>query len=67
MHIINLNLFFQGTYFDRDDVALHGFAKRFFDNSVEERQHAEKLIKYQNMRGGRVVFHNIEKPMTNEW
>ena len=26
-----------------------------------------KLIKYQNMRGGRVVFQNISKPLEQEW
>merc|ERR1712209_17122 len=41
------------AYFDRDDVALHGFAMRF--------------IKYQNMRGGRVVFQDIAKAKTDEW
>ena len=43
----------------RDDIALHGFAKRFLDASNEEREHAVKLIQYQNMRGGRVVFRYI--------
>ena len=38
---------FQAAYFDRDDVALQGFAKRFRDNSEEEREHAQKLINYQ--------------------
>ena len=46
----------QAAYFDRDDVALPGFAKRFRENSDEERGHAMKLIEYQNMRGGKVVF-----------
>merc|ERR1711994_580595 len=55
------------TYFDRYDVALHGFAKRFRDNSEEEHQHAKKLIEYQNKRGGRVVFQNIDKPRTDNW
>merc|ERR1712088_905205 len=55
------------TYFERDDVALKGFAKRFADNSVEEREHAQKLISYQNMRGGRVVFQDICKPIAQEW
>merc|ERR1712226_1298347 len=55
------------AYFDRDDVALHGFAKRFRENSDEEREHAEKFIKYQNMRGGRVVFQDIAKARTDEW
>ena len=26
-----------------------------------------KLIKYQNMRGGRVVFQEIAKPVAQEW
>merc|ERR1712126_538474 len=55
------------AYFDRDDIALHGFAKRFLEASHEEREHAEKLIKYQNMRGGRVVFREIAKPTVDEW
>merc|ERR1719334_1969144 len=55
------------AYFDRDDVALQGFAKRFRDNSEEEREHAQKLINYQNMRGGRVVFQNVTKPNTDDW
>ena len=55
------------TYFARDDVALHGFAKRFRENSDEERGHAMKLISYQNMRGGRVVFQDVCKPSTQEW
>merc|ERR1719244_1929630 len=55
------------TYFDRDDVALHGFAKRFRENSEEEREHAMKFIKYQNMRGGRVVFQGVSKAKTDEW
>merc|ERR1712080_319458 len=55
------------AYFQRDDVALHGFAKRFRENSDEEREHAQKFIDYQNMRGGRVVFQNIQKPNTDDW
>jgi len=55
------------AYFDRDDVALPGFAKRFRANCDEEREHAQKFIDYQNMRGGRVVFQNIQKPNTDDW
>ena len=55
------------NYFDRDDVALHGFSKFFKHNSDEEREHAEKLMKYQNKRGGRVVLADIPKPEKNEW
>merc|ERR1719397_2487109 len=55
------------AYFARDDVALHGFAKRFRAASQEEREHADLLIDYQNMRGGRVVFREIAKPGHDEW
>lgn len=47
-------------YFERDDVALPGFRKYFQKASDEERSHAKKFIQYQNMRGGRVVFSNIQ-------
>jgi ferritin heavy chain len=70
---INLELyasytyFSMSAYFDRDDVALKGFAKFFKKQSDEEREHAEKLIKYQNMRGGRVVLADVKKPDRDEW
>lgn len=54
-------------YFDRDDVALKGFHKFFKDSSDEEREHAEKLMKLQNTRGGRVVLQDIKKPERDEW
>ncbi|KAL3883537.1 hypothetical protein ACJMK2_029793 [Sinanodonta woodiana] len=54
-------------YFDRDDVALKGFAKFFKKSSEEEREHAEKLMKYQNKRGGRIVLQDIKKPDRDEW
>jgi len=54
-------------YFDRDDVALKGFSNFFKKSSEEEREHAEKLMKYQNKRGGRVVLQNIQKPDRDEW
>jgi ferritin len=47
-------------YFDRDDVALPGFHKFFAKMSAEERDHAEKFMKYQNQRGGRIVLQNIQ-------
>eukprot|EP00178_Gracilaria_changii_P021775 TRINITY_DN64564_c0_g1_i1.p1 TRINITY_DN64564_c0_g1~~TRINITY_DN64564_c0_g1_i1.p1 ORF type:complete len:172 (+),score=31.54 TRINITY_DN64564_c0_g1_i1:154-669(+) len=54
-------------YFDRDDVALPGFHKYFKKASDEEREHAEKLMKFQNKRGGRIVLQNIQKPEKDEW
>merc|ERR1711909_214256 len=55
------------AYFARDDIALHGFAKRFREASSEEREHADKLMDYQNKRGGRVVFREIAKPTSDDW
>ncbi|RLN30280.1 hypothetical protein C2845_PM05G32750 [Panicum miliaceum] len=52
------------AYFDRDNVALKGFAKFFKESSDEEREHAEKLMKYQNARGGRVRLQSIVTPLT---
>ncbi|KAM7262938.1 hypothetical protein ACFE04_000621 [Oxalis oulophora] len=50
------------AYFDRDNVALKGLAKFFKESSEEEREHAEKLMEYQNVRGGRVKLHSILNP-----
>ncbi|KAL6133017.1 hypothetical protein ACLB2K_065254 [Fragaria x ananassa] len=50
------------AYFDRDNVALKGLAKFFKESSEEEREHAEKLMEYQNVRGGRVKLHSIINP-----
>merc|ERR1712117_463372 len=44
------------SFFNREDQALPGFSKFFRKASDEERDHAMKLIEYQNMRGGKVVF-----------
>ncbi|GAB6031323.1 fts3-like protein [Chamberlinius hualienensis] len=54
-------------HFDRDDVALPGLHKYFKEQSCEERDHAEKLMKYQNERGGRIVLHTVQKPADDEW
>ncbi|CAE1174580.1 FTH1 [Acanthosepion pharaonis] len=56
-----------GFYFDRDDVALPGFSKFFRERSGEEREHAEKFMKYQNKRGGRIILKQIEKPERDDW
>lgn len=44
-----------------------GFYKFFKKNSDEEREHAEKFMKYQNQRGGRIVLQQIAKPTHDEW
>lgn len=50
------------AYFDRDNVALKGLAKFCKESSIEEREHAEKLMEYQNKRGGRVKLQSILMP-----
>nr|6LBC_A Chain A, Ferritin [Penaeus japonicus]6LBC_B Chain B, Ferritin [Penaeus japonicus]6LBC_C Chain C, Ferritin [Penaeus japonicus]6LBC_D Chain D, Ferritin [Penaeus japonicus]6LBC_E Chain E, Ferritin [Penaeus japonicus]6LBC_F Chain F, Ferritin [Penaeus japonicus] len=54
-------------YFERDDVALPGFAKFFKESSDEEREHAQTFMKYQNKRGGRIVLQQIAAPSMQEW
>uniref|UniRef100_UPI00398F7753 ferritin, heavy subunit-like n=1 Tax=Pristiophorus japonicus TaxID=55135 RepID=UPI00398F7753 len=59
-------------YFDWDD-ALHHFAEFFKDQSQEEHEHAEKLMKFQNRCGGRIILVDIKfgfnkgKPEQDEW
>lgn len=71
--MINMELFASYTYtsmafyFSRDDVALKGFAKFFKENSHEEREHAEKLMEFQNNRGGRIFLQDVKKPEKDEW
>lgn len=50
------------AYFDRDNVALMGLAKFFKESSKEERGHAEKLMEFQNKRGGKVKLLSIVMP-----
>ena len=60
-------LIVQAFYFERDDVDLKGFAKFFRDSAKEEFEHAEKFMKYQTERGGRIVLQDIKRPDKNEW
>merc|ERR1712130_111908 len=67
---INMELYASYVYqaaarhFQRDDVALFGFAKFFQESSDEEREHAEKFQKYQLLRGGRLQLTDIKAPPT---
>ncbi|XP_010904173.2 ferritin, middle subunit isoform X2 [Esox lucius] len=71
--MINMEMFASYTYksmafyFSRDDVALPGFAHFFKENSDEEREHADKLLSFQNKRGGRIFLQDIKKPDRDEW
>jgi ferritin heavy chain len=70
---INMELYASYVYmsmayfFDRDDLAFPGMFKFFKKSSDEEREHAEKLMKYQNSRGGRIVLQPVAKPTNDEW
>ena len=48
------------TYFNRDDIGLHKLVDYFNKASLEEREHADKLMNYQNMRGGVVRIESIK-------
>ena len=50
------------AYFDRDNVSLPGLGRFFARQSAEERGHAQKLIDFQNTRGGRVALKAILPP-----
>ncbi|EFN79593.1 soma ferritin [Harpegnathos saltator] len=52
-------------YFDRNDVALPGFFEYFKKASDEEREHAMKLLAYQNKRGGNIFLQPIKDPVTD--
>eukprot|EP00892_Ulva_mutabilis_P004028 jgi/Ulvmu1/1998/UM012_0161.1 len=51
-------------YFDRDIVSMPGLAEHFLQESLSERAHAQKLIKYLNKRGGKVALKAIMPPET---
>merc|ERR1712176_1313973 len=55
------------AYFDRADVALPGFRDWAFNQSEEEREHAEKFIEYINLRGGRYVPQAVPEPVDTEF
>ena len=52
------------AYFSRDNVALKGFAEHFKREALEERAHAEQLMEYMNLRGGRVELQQLLPPQS---
>lgn len=52
------------AYFDRDNVSLKGLTKIIKESSEEEIGHAEKLMEYQNKRGGKVKLQYIVTPLS---
>jgi len=55
------------AHFDRNGIARKGFAKLFRENSKEEREHAQKLIDYLNLRGGKFTQFNVDMPEKTSW
>ena len=47
------------SFFDRDDVGLNKLRDYFAKSSLEEREHADKLMRYQQMRGGVASFGQV--------
>jgi len=70
---INLELYASYVYlsmsyhYDNVTVALPGAHKYFKKASDEERDHAQKLMKFQNQRGGTIVLQDIKKPDKDSW
>jgi ferritin heavy chain len=46
--------------------ALPGLEKFFKESAEEEREHAQKLINYQNRRGGKVILQTLQAP-ESDW
>eukprot|EP00887_Chlorella_sp_A99_P007592 scaffold28.g7592.t1 len=65
---LNMSYLYQAmsSYFDRhaDNVSLPGLASYFRSSSDDERSHAQKLIDFQNTRGGRVKFASLISPVS---
>ncbi|XP_043832215.1 ferritin light chain-like [Dromiciops gliroides] len=56
-----------GFYFDRDDVALPRVSHFFCDRAKDKHEGAERLMRLQNQRGGRVLLQAVQKPGQDEW
>ena len=58
----SLNYHYLSSYFNNDSQGLTKLANYFNTCSLEERTHADELMKYQNKRGGTVVLKGILNP-----
>ncbi|XP_017090654.1 ferritin, heavy subunit [Drosophila bipectinata] len=50
-------------HFDRADMSSPGMFKFFLQASVEERNHAEMIMKYMNKRGGAIILKSVPEPL----
>lgn len=53
------------SFFGRGDVGLEKLQEFFKKQSDEEREHADKLMDYQNKRGGKVMFKQLQPVIIN--
>ncbi|XP_043852138.1 ferritin light chain-like [Dromiciops gliroides] len=56
-----------GFCLDGDDVALPRVSHFFRDPAKNKREGAERLMRLQNQRGGRVLLQAVQKPAQDEW
>lgn len=54
-------------YYGRGDVALTGFAKHFNEHMEDRKKDQEKLMDYQNKRGGKIHLKEVQKPEKDMW
>ncbi|KYO37129.1 ferritin light chain isoform A [Alligator mississippiensis] len=59
--MVNMELYASYVY-----MSMH-VAHFFLEQSHEEREHAEHLLRFQNQRGGRVLLQDIKKPERDAW
>lgn len=52
-------------HFDRDDIAFPKMHEFFLKLSQDKQAQVDKLMKYQNTRGGRNILQTIPKPPTS--
>ena len=50
------------SYFQRDTISLPGLSRYFYEQSEEEREHAQSLMNFLNTRGGRVKLKALVAP-----
>ncbi|XP_064220713.1 ferritin heavy polypeptide-like 17 [Aotus nancymaae] len=54
-------------YFDRDDAVLEHSDRYFLRQSHKKREHAQELMRLQNLRGGRISLQDIRKTERQGW
>jgi len=55
----SLQYHFMASYFDKSEIGLNNISEFFKKASLEEREHADKLMSYQNKRGGNVLLNGV--------